>query len=78
MRRDTLFRIASMNKPITAVAVLSFVDDDPLNLDEPVDRLLPEFAERQVLRRPTVCSRTPFRRSARSLCASCPLRLGLR
>ncbi len=52
MRRDTLFRITSMTKPMTAAAVLSFVDDGLLKLDEPVDRWLPELADRNVLRRP--------------------------
>ena len=52
MQRDTLFRIASITKPVTAVAVLSLVDDGLLALDEPVERLLPELADRRVLRRP--------------------------
>jgi CubicO group peptidase (beta-lactamase class C family) len=52
MQRDTLFRITSMTKPMTAATVLSFVDDGLLKLDEPVDRWLPELADRQVLRRP--------------------------
>ena len=51
MRADTLFRIASMTKPITAVAALMLVEDGKLSLDEPVDRLLPELAGRRVLRR---------------------------
>ena len=52
MQRDTLFRITSMTKPMTAAAVLSFVDEGLLKLDEPVDRWLPELADRKVLRRP--------------------------
>jgi CubicO group peptidase (beta-lactamase class C family) len=52
MQRHTLFRITSMTKPMTAAAVLSFVDDGLLRLDEPVDRWLPELADRMVLRRP--------------------------
>jgi CubicO group peptidase (beta-lactamase class C family) len=52
MRRDTLFRITSMTKPMTAVAVLSLVDAGVLVLDDPVDQLLPELADRQVLRSP--------------------------
>src|ERR1700737_4579892 len=52
MQRDTLFRITSMTKPMTAAAVLSFVDDGILKLDEPVDRWLPELADRKVLRHP--------------------------
>ena len=52
MRADTLFRIASITKPITAAVVLSLADEGVLGLDEPVDRLLPELADRRVLRRP--------------------------
>ncbi|GAA2457157.1 serine hydrolase [Actinomadura vinacea] len=52
MRRDTLFRISSMSKPITAVAALILVEECRLRLDEPVDRLLPELAGRPVLRAP--------------------------
>jgi len=52
MRPDTMFRIASITKPITAAVVLSLADEGVLGLDEPVDRLLPELADRRVLRRP--------------------------
>ena len=51
MRRDTIFRIASMTKPITAAAAMILVEECKLRLDEPVDRLLPELADRKVLRR---------------------------
>jgi len=52
MRPDTLFRIASITKPLTAAVVLSLAEDGLLGLEEPVDRLLPELADRRVLRRP--------------------------
>jgi CubicO group peptidase (beta-lactamase class C family) len=52
MQRDTLFRIASMTKLVTAAAVMMLVDEGKLRLDEPVDRLLPELANRRVLKRP--------------------------
>ena len=52
MRRDAIFRIASMTKPVTAGATLMLVEDGELALGEPVDRLLPELANRRVLRRP--------------------------
>jgi CubicO group peptidase (beta-lactamase class C family) len=52
MRRDTLFRISSTTKPMTAAVVLSLVDDGVLELNEPVAKLLPELADRRVLRRP--------------------------
>jgi CubicO group peptidase (beta-lactamase class C family) len=49
MRRDTLFRISSNTKPMTAAVVLALVDDGALALDEPVDELLPELGDRRVL-----------------------------
>lgn len=51
MQRDTVFRIASMTKPITATAAMILVEECKLRLDEPVDRLLPELANRKVLKR---------------------------
>jgi len=51
MRRDTIFRIASMTKPIIAAATMILVEECALRLDEPVDRLLPELAGRRVLKR---------------------------
>lgn len=48
---DTIFRIASMTKPIVAVAALQLVEAGVVRLDEPVDDLLPELADRQVVRR---------------------------
>jgi CubicO group peptidase (beta-lactamase class C family) len=51
MRRDTIFRITSMTKPITAVAAMILVEECKLRLDDPVDRLLPELANRRVLKR---------------------------
>jgi CubicO group peptidase (beta-lactamase class C family) len=52
MRRDTIFRISSMTKPITAVATMILVEECRLRLDDPVDELLPELADRRVLRTP--------------------------
>ena len=52
LRTDDLFRIASLTKPITAVAALTLVQDGALRLDQSVDGLLPELADRRVLRRP--------------------------
>jgi CubicO group peptidase (beta-lactamase class C family) len=51
MRRDTIFRISSMTKPVAAAAAMMLVEDGTLGLDEPVDRLLPELAGRRVLSR---------------------------
>jgi CubicO group peptidase (beta-lactamase class C family) len=49
IRRDSIFRIASMTKPIVAVAALLLVEECKLRLDDPVDDLLPELADRRVL-----------------------------
>ena len=50
MRRDTIFRIASMTKPITAAAAMILVEEGRIALDEPVERWLPELGDRRVLR----------------------------
>ena len=50
MRRDTIFRIASMTKPVTAAAAMILVEQCRLRLDEPVDAFLPELASRRVLK----------------------------
>ena len=66
MRRDTIFRITSMTKPILALATMMLVEDGRLALDEPADALLPELAHRQVLKRidgpldETVSARRPI------------------
>jgi CubicO group peptidase (beta-lactamase class C family) len=51
IERDSIFRIASLTKPITAAATMILVDDGRIKLDEPIDRLLPELSNRRVLRR---------------------------
>jgi CubicO group peptidase (beta-lactamase class C family) len=51
LRRNTIFRISLMTKPIIAVATMILVEECKLRLDEPVDTLLPELADRQVLKR---------------------------
>ncbi|WP_086838118.1 serine hydrolase domain-containing protein [Amycolatopsis kentuckyensis] len=52
MARDSLFRVASLTKPITAAAVLLLVDDGELALDDPIARWLPELASPVVVRTP--------------------------
>ncbi|GAA4357955.1 serine hydrolase domain-containing protein [Angustibacter luteus] len=52
MTRDTVFRIASLTKPIVAAATMMLVDDGRIALDEPVDRWLPELAAPVVVRTP--------------------------
>ena len=51
MARDSLFRIASMTKPVTGAATMALAEEGLIGLEEPVDRLLPELANRRVLRR---------------------------
>lgn len=50
MKRDTIFRIASMTKPITSVAALQLIEEGRLKLDDPINRWLPEFANPRVLK----------------------------
>ena len=57
MRRDTIFRISSMTKPIAAVATMILVEECKLRLDDPVDRWLPELANRRVLAAPRWAAR---------------------
>lgn len=49
MRRDAIFRLYSMTKPIASVAVLRLADAGRLSIDAPVSRYLPELARREVL-----------------------------
>lgn len=51
VRRDTLFRIASMSKPITAAATMILAEEGKLRLDDAVEQWLPELADRKVLKR---------------------------
>jgi CubicO group peptidase (beta-lactamase class C family) len=48
MTPDTLFRLASMTKPITSVAVLMLVEDGKLRLNDPLSKYVPEFKEPKV------------------------------
>src|SRR5271165_1211928 len=50
MARDSLFRIASITKPVTGAATMALIEEGLIGLDEPVDGLLPELADRRVLR----------------------------
>src|SRR5262245_20123101 len=49
VERDTIFRIYSMSKAITSAAALILVDEGKLDLDAPVSKYLPEFAELNVV-----------------------------
>lgn len=48
MRRDAIFRIYSMTKPVIAVGILRLVEDGKLALDDPVSRYIPSFANLKV------------------------------
>jgi CubicO group peptidase (beta-lactamase class C family) len=52
MTRDTLFRIASMTKPITSVAALMLLEEGKLKLEDPITKWLPEFSNMRVLKMP--------------------------
>ncbi len=52
MERDTVFRIASMTKPVTSVAALMLIEEGRLRLDDPITKWAPEFAGMVVLRDP--------------------------
>jgi CubicO group peptidase (beta-lactamase class C family) len=51
MTRDTLFRIASMTKPVTSVAALMLMEEGKLRLDDPVTKWAPELADLRVLKK---------------------------
>ncbi len=48
MARDSIFRIYSMTKPLTSVAVMMLVEEGKLSLDTPLGRIIPAFAEQKV------------------------------
>src|SRR5215472_18171694 len=52
IERDTIFRIASMTKPITSVAALMLADEVRIALTDPISRWAPELSEMRVLRSP--------------------------
>lgn len=66
MQRDTIFRIASMTKPVTVAAAMALAEEGKLALNEPVTKWLPELADMRVLREPrgpldhTVPARRPI------------------
>ncbi|WP_433252634.1 serine hydrolase domain-containing protein [Streptosporangium sp. CA-135522] len=80
MRRDTIFRMASTTKPVAVAAAMVLLDECRLRLDDPVDRWLPELADRRVLKRAdgpledTVPARRPI--TVRDL-LTCTFGLGL-
>jgi CubicO group peptidase (beta-lactamase class C family) len=53
LKRDTIFRIASMSKPVTAVAMLILLEEGKFRLEDPIDTWLPELANRKILKNPS-------------------------
>jgi CubicO group peptidase (beta-lactamase class C family) len=52
IERDTIFRIASMTKPITSVAALTLIDEGKIALNDPISAYAPEFSQMRVLKSP--------------------------
>ena len=48
MTRDAIFRIASMTKPVTSLAVMMLVEEGKMALEDPIEKYLPELANREV------------------------------
>src|SRR5207245_6142828 len=48
MRKDAIFRMASMSKPVTGVAILMLMEEGKLRLTDPVSRFIPEFKDTKV------------------------------
>lgn len=53
MQKDSLFWIASMTKPITALGIMMLADDGKLSIDDPVEKHLPEFKGQLLLKEKT-------------------------
>lgn len=63
LREDAIYRIASMTKPIIAVAMLLLYEEGHWQLDDPVTRFIPEFADLQVMQQDG--TRVPLQRPMR-------------
>jgi CubicO group peptidase (beta-lactamase class C family) len=48
MQKDTIFRIASMSKPVAATAILMLVEEGKVHLDDPVSKYLPSYRDMKV------------------------------
>jgi len=48
MQADAIFRIASMTKPVTSLAVMMLVEEGKVKLDDPIEKFLPEYANPRV------------------------------
>ncbi|MBM87473.1 MAG: hypothetical protein CMQ41_03780 [Gammaproteobacteria bacterium] len=49
INKDTIFRIYSMTKPIISVAIMTMVEDGLINLNDPLEKFIPEFADLQII-----------------------------
>lgn len=49
MTKDSIFRIASMTKPVTSVAIMMLVEEGKLRLDDPVSKYIPSFENRETV-----------------------------
>jgi methyl acetate hydrolase len=67
MPPDAIFRIASMTKPVTSVAIMMLLDAGKLNLDDPVTKYLPEFEGRPVVTKFNPADATYETRPAKSV-----------
>ena len=67
MEKDTIFRLASMTKPITGVAVLMLVEEGKIRLNDPVSKFLPVFRDMKVaMPRERAAGAAPARARSRS------------
>jgi methyl acetate hydrolase len=64
MATDSIFRIASMTKPVTSVAVMMLVQEGDIGLDDPVSDYLPAFEDEQVIQNFNAADKTYTRRPA--------------
>ena len=48
MRKDAIFRMASMSKPVTSVAILMLLEEGKVRLNDPVSKFIPEFKDTKV------------------------------
>ena len=71
MRSDTLFRIASMTKPITAIGIMILVDEGKLAVDDPVEKHLPEFRGQMLVAEQSGDTITLKKPSRPITCATC-------
>lgn len=67
MRRDAIFRIYSMTKPIVSLAVMRLVEEGRLSLSDPISRWLPAFAAPRVLEAANGAAETVLRPASRPI-----------